>query len=104
MVRSLVADCPAAHLGAFEDGGSDVLGTAGVAKRVSGLLLWLTPRRALYFPRLAATGRMALYGIQVQFSLRWLNRFRFGPFEWLWRSLAYGKRQAMHKRDQEDGI
>lgn len=22
-----------------------------------------------------------------------LNRFQFGPIEWLWRSLTYGKRQ-----------
>lgn len=25
----------------------------------------------------------------------WLNRFRFGPAEWLWRSLTYGSRQPM---------
>ena len=29
---------------------------------------------------------------QVWFSLRWLARYRFGPAEWLWRALAYGKR------------
>ena len=25
----------------------------------------------------------------------WLNRFRMGPAEWVWRSLTYGKRQAI---------
>jgi uncharacterized protein len=25
----------------------------------------------------------------------WAKHFRFGPVEWLWRSLTYGKRQAM---------
>ncbi len=25
----------------------------------------------------------------------WLSKFRFGPLEWLWRSLTYGKRQKM---------
>ncbi len=27
--------------------------------------------------------------------LWWLNHYRFGPAEWLWRSLTYGKRQPM---------
>jgi uncharacterized protein len=25
----------------------------------------------------------------------WLSRFRFGPAEWLWRSLTYGRAQPM---------
>jgi len=25
----------------------------------------------------------------------WLERFRFGPLEWLWRTLTYGERQPM---------
>ena len=99
---------------------------------VSGLLLWLKPRRIALLPGLAALGRMALtnyllqsivlgfifygYGFglfgrigsaaaagiglaiyiaQVQLSRFWLRRFRFGPFEWLWRSLAYERRQPM---------
>jgi uncharacterized protein len=36
-----------------------------------------------------------LYLIQVKASSVWLRHFRFGPFEWLWRSLTYGKRQPM---------
>ncbi|MEM1192903.1 MAG: DUF418 domain-containing protein [Pseudomonadota bacterium] len=27
----------------------------------------------------------------------WLSYFRFGPLEWLWRSLTYGKRQKMRR-------
>jgi len=30
---------------------------------------------------------------QTLLSTAWLSRFRFGPMEWLWRSLTYGKRQ-----------
>ncbi|MEO8658823.1 MAG: DUF418 domain-containing protein [Bryobacteraceae bacterium] len=37
---------------------------------------------------------IVLYGAQVAFSLYWLKRFRFGPCEWLWRSLTYGQWQA----------
>ena len=35
---------------------------------------------------------LIVWAFQVWFSLRWLARYRFGPAEWLWRALAYGKR------------
>jgi uncharacterized protein len=34
-----------------------------------------------------------IFGFQIIFSRWWLARYRFGPMEWLWRSLTYGKRQ-----------
>jgi uncharacterized membrane protein YeiB/serine/threonine protein kinase len=34
---------------------------------------------------------IALYAAQVLFSRLWLKHYRFGPFEWLWRRLSYGK-------------
>lgn len=34
-------------------------------------------------------------GLQLIWSPWWLARFRFGPFEWLWRSLTYWQRQPM---------
>lgn len=34
---------------------------------------------------------------QLIFSSIWLRYFRFGPFEWVWRSLTYWKRQPMKK-------
>ena len=39
----------------------------------------------------------AVWIFQIIFSAIWLNYFRFGPFEWLWRSLTYWKRQPMKK-------
>jgi uncharacterized protein len=33
--------------------------------------------------------------LQLIYSPIWLRYFRFGPFEWLWRSLTYWKRQPM---------
>ena len=30
--------------------------------------------------------------LQIVFSNIWLRYFKFGPFEWLWRSLTYKKR------------
>jgi len=39
-----------------------------------------------------------VYMAQVTFSSRWLGRYRYGPIEWLWRSLMYGVRQPMVQR------
>ncbi|MCP4215284.1 MAG: DUF418 domain-containing protein [bacterium] len=35
---------------------------------------------------------------QVLISMWWMQRLRFGPVEWLWRSLTYGKRQPFIKK------
>jgi uncharacterized protein len=34
-----------------------------------------------------------IFAGQIAISHWWLARFRFGPMEWLWRSLTYGRRQ-----------
>lgn len=36
-----------------------------------------------------------LFAFQIVLSNLWLKKFRFGPLEWLWRSLTYGKMQPM---------
>ena len=38
---------------------------------------------------------IAIYALQIPLSVWWLRHFRFGPVEWLWRSLTYGQRQPM---------
>jgi uncharacterized protein len=38
-----------------------------------------------------------LFWVQVGLSHLWLAHFRFGPAEWLWRSLTYGKAQPMRR-------
>lgn len=40
---------------------------------------------------------IALYAAQLAASRWWLQRFRFGPVEWLWRSLTYGRRQPIRR-------
>jgi uncharacterized protein len=39
-----------------------------------------------------------IFALQVLFSHFWLSRFRFGPAEWVWRSLTYGARQPLRRR------
>lgn len=38
---------------------------------------------------------LVLFALQIPLSRWWLSRFQFGPFEWVWRSLTYGKPQPM---------
>jgi uncharacterized protein len=38
---------------------------------------------------------IAIYALQIPLSVWWLHHFRFGPVEWLWRSLSYGQWQPM---------
>ena len=40
---------------------------------------------------------VGLYVGQMCFSAWWLSRFRFGPLEWLWRTMMYGRAQQMRK-------
>jgi len=40
---------------------------------------------------------VVLVGLQLLVSVWWLKYFRFGPVEWLWRSLAYRQRQPMRR-------
>jgi uncharacterized protein len=51
------------------------------------------------FGRLGVTSALAIgvavYIGQVFFSAWWLRRYRYGPVEWLWRTLMYGVPQPM---------
>jgi uncharacterized protein len=50
-------------------------------------------------PAIGLIPTFLLYGAQVVFSNWWLQRYRFGPMEWLWRGMTYGKFPSMHKED-----
>jgi len=51
------------------------------------------------FGQVAASAALAfgvvVYVVQVFFSRWWLLRYSFGPVEWLWRTLMYGRAQPM---------
>jgi uncharacterized protein len=40
---------------------------------------------------------IAIWIVLLLWSAPWLERFRFGPLEWIWRTLTYGKRQPFVK-------
>ncbi len=40
---------------------------------------------------------LAICACQLVLSPLWLGKFRFGPMEWVWRSLTYGKRQPFRR-------
>ncbi|MEO7191831.1 MAG: DUF418 domain-containing protein [Vicinamibacterales bacterium] len=46
----------------------------------------------------AAAIGLSLYAAQLAFSWAWLKRYRFGPVEWIWRSVTYGRGQPMLRR------
>ncbi len=41
---------------------------------------------------------LAVWTLQLIWSKPWLNSYRFGPLEWVWRSLTYGKKQPLRKK------
>jgi uncharacterized protein len=54
------------------------LGWYGTVGRVPGLAL-----------------AVMIFAAQIPLSVWWLKRYRFGPVEWVWRTLTYGQRQPM---------
>jgi uncharacterized protein len=40
---------------------------------------------------------VVLFALQMAASVWWLGRYRFGPMEWIWRSVSYGQPQAMRR-------
>jgi uncharacterized protein len=47
---------------------------------------------------------VAVFAAQAVASAWWLRRFRYGPAEWAWRSLTYGRRQPfrLHSTNVRD--
>jgi uncharacterized protein len=47
----------------------------------------------VYFPLV-----LALYVVQIGYSHAWLSKFDYGPIEWIWRQLSYGRRLPLVTR------
>jgi len=48
-------------------------------------------------PAAALVIALAIYAAQVVFSVLWLRRFDFGPAEWIWRTMTYGKAPPLRR-------
>jgi len=46
-------------------------------------------------PALGLALTVLIFALQIPLSVWWMKRFRFGPAEWLWRTLTYGRLQPM---------
>jgi uncharacterized protein len=57
-----------------------------------GLGYWNT--KPIWFYLLLA---IFIYITQVYFSKWWLSKYNYGPIEWIWRQLSYGKRLPLKK-------
>ena len=44
---------------------------------------------------------LGVWVLQIILSPWWLNRFRYGPLEWLWRSLTYGRMEPFRRSTGE---
>jgi uncharacterized protein len=44
---------------------------------------------------------VVLFALQVPVSVWWMQRYEFGPVEWVWRSLTYGRIQPFRKTVSE---
>lgn len=47
---------------------------------------------------------IAIWAVQLTWSLLWLSRFEMGPFEWIWRCLTLGRRVPLVKPFRASGM
>ena len=40
---------------------------------------------------------LIIFMAQIRFSAWWLERYQFGPMEWVWRTLTYGRKQPLRQ-------
>ena len=55
-------------------------------------------------PLVGLTMAIALFVLDALFSRWWLARFRYGPFEWLWRSATYARWQPLRLPSHEQKV
>jgi uncharacterized protein len=54
-----------------------------------------------FTPTTALLLALFVFGLQIPFTLLWLKRFTFGPAEWVWRALSYGKAPPLAARSSD---
>ena len=68
-------------------------------KHIDFYLDFISPYAHLAFEQLPRAWQplfvLAVFALQVVYSRWWLARYRFGPMEWLWRGMTYGRLPPM---------
>lgn len=52
-------------------------------------------------PYVYVVAAVLLFTVEALFSTAWLQRFRFGPLEWVWRTLTYARTQPLRRATAE---
>jgi uncharacterized protein len=52
-------------------------------------------------PAAGIVAAAVMFGVEAAFSRAWLGRYRFGPLEWAWRSVTYGRVPRLRRADGE---
>jgi uncharacterized protein len=47
---------------------------------------------------------LCIFAVQVLYSRLWMRYFNYGPLEWLWRQLTYGKRLQLLKNPVQTSV
>ncbi len=71
-----------------------------ILQSLIGLILFSSMGLSLYesmSPSICLLVAIVVFTFQVVLSKIWLNYFRYGPLEWIWRCLSYGKWFALLK-------
>ena len=87
----------------FADIGKMAL-TSYLTQTVFGVLLFFHIGLGLFIktsPALNVLICCAIFGLQIIFCKFWLQRFNYGPVEWLWRSATYLKWQPLVKTNKQ---
>lgn len=68
---------------------------------LQSLLALLAFRSFGLYDRLGATEALGvvagIWAVVLAVSMLWMSRFRFGPAEWVWRTVTYGRRQPLRR-------
>ena len=65
----------------------------GLGAIAFGVVSWLAAR-----PVIGVGAALVCFLAEAVFSALWLRHFQFGPAEWLWRSITYGRRQPIRRQ------
>ena len=54
-----------------------------------------------FAPAVILPAALLFFAVQAVLSRAWLSLYRFGPLEWIWRSLTYGRLQPMRRTEPQ---